>query len=112
MQSVTLTGTSLVRYVYEAIKLQKEGTGDQLSTLGNFSNVYVYFGSVSNPACARLINSSTPTHAPKFQAVVDRDVQRGGLGKEVRFGGGWKALLSPTTTSTTILLSIIIIDYL
>jgi hypothetical protein len=70
VEDVALTGTSLVRYVYQAMKLKREGAGDIRTTLTNFTNIYVYFGSVSNPACKRAISVHTETHAPKFAAVV------------------------------------------
>mmetsp|Transcript_39287 Transcript_39287/g.126108 ORF Transcript_39287/g.126108 Transcript_39287/m.126108 type:complete len:354 (+) Transcript_39287:1320-2381(+) len=75
VESVTLTGAALVRYIYQAIKLKREGAGDHMSTLGNFTNCYVYFGSVNMPACKRAISLHTESHAPKFAAVVRKVVE-------------------------------------
>ena len=75
VQDVELTGASLVRYMYKAIQEKREGAGDAHSNLPNFTNVYVYFGSVKMPACKRAIAIHTGTHAPKFEAVVTQVVE-------------------------------------
>lgn len=98
VERVMLTGTSLVRYMYQAIKLKREGAGDSGSTLGNFANVYVYFGSVNHPSCKRAISLHTDTHAPKFAAVVKKVIECRALREKcvVHCGkrAGYKALLA------------------
>eukprot|EP00928_Gymnodinium_smaydae_P078285 TRINITY_DN6210_c0_g1_i5.p1 TRINITY_DN6210_c0_g1~~TRINITY_DN6210_c0_g1_i5.p1 ORF type:complete len:398 (+),score=105.12 TRINITY_DN6210_c0_g1_i5:421-1614(+) len=98
VEDVELTGTSLVRYMYQAIKNKREGADDSVSTLANFTNVYVYFGSVNNPACKRSIKVHTETHAPKFEAVLQKVIECKGLQEKCvvhcRNRTGCKALLA------------------
>lgn len=90
-----LTETSLVRYVYQAIKLQKEGRGED--ALANYTNLYVYFGSASQPACKEILKNnpgSRPKFGPVVSAVVEAAKKREKCLVMIRRQTGYKALLA------------------
>ena len=90
-----LAGTSLVRYVYQAVKLHKEGKGDE--TLANYTNMYVYFGSAGQQACKQTLThnpDSRPKFGPVVAAVVEAARKRQKSLVMIRRQTGYKALLS------------------
>lgn len=90
-----LAGTSLVRYVYQAIKLQKEGKGEE--SLANYTNMYVYFGSSGQPACRQTLLHN-PESRPKFSPVIAAVVEAASRGEKslvvIRRQTGYKALVA------------------
>lgn len=90
-----LTGVSLVRYVYQAIKLHKEGKANE--TLANYTNMYVYSGSAGQPSCKQTLlhnPDSRPKFGPVIKAVVEAaQKQQKGL-VMIRRQTGYKALLA------------------
>lgn len=90
-----LVGLSLVRYVYQAIKLKREKKGEE--TLANYTNMYVYFGSSSNQACKQTLMcnmDSRPKFGPVIQAVVDAASKGQKSLVMIRRQTGFKAMLA------------------
>eukprot|EP00442_Polarella_glacialis_P017547 CAMPEP_0115086876 /NCGR_PEP_ID=MMETSP0227-20121206/22874_1 /TAXON_ID=89957 /ORGANISM="Polarella glacialis, Strain CCMP 1383" /LENGTH=809 /DNA_ID=CAMNT_0002476473 /DNA_START=82 /DNA_END=2511 /DNA_ORIENTATION=- len=94
VQRVELRSHALVRYLYQAIKLQREGKSDE--TLANYTNLHVYFGSVGIQACQTAIMRGR-NYCPKFTAVVSSVVEAASKSQKclvmVARKTGYKALL-------------------
>lgn len=90
-----LAGTSLVRYLYQAIKLQREGKGEE--TLANYTNMYVYFGTSNQPACKQTLLTN-PDSRPKFGPVISAVVAAANKREKslvmIRRQTGYKAMLA------------------
>lgn len=90
-----LAGTSLVRYLYQAIKLQREGKGEE--TLANYTNMYVYFGTSNQPACKQTLLTN-PDSRPKFGPVISAAVAAANKREKslvmIRRQTGYKAMLA------------------
>ena len=90
-----LAGTPLVRYLYQAIKLQREGKGEE--TLANYTSMYVYFGTSNQPACKQTLLTN-PDSRPKFGPVISAVVAAANKGEKslvmIRRQTGYKAMLA------------------
>lgn len=90
-----LAGCSLVRYVYQAMKLKREGKGEE--TLANYTNMYVYYGSSSQSSCKQTLKAN-PESRPKFGPVVDAVVAAANRKEKslvmIRRQTGYRALLA------------------
>ena len=67
LQRKELSSHSLTRYLYQAIRLQKEEKPEE--TLANYTNIHVYAGSAGQPACKAQI-MRYPNCRPKFTLAV------------------------------------------
>ncbi|CAJ1386502.1 unnamed protein product [Effrenium voratum] len=92
---VELKGVSLVRYVYQAMKLQREGKPKD--TLANYTNIYVYAGSSSQPSCQQTLlynPDSRPKFAPAMRTVIEAAKKRQKSLVMIGRKTGYKALLA------------------
>jgi len=69
---VELSGLSLVRYVYQAIRLEKEGKPED--SLANYTNMYVFANSSGNASCKETLLAD-PSSRPKFTAALKAVVE-------------------------------------
>ncbi len=81
--NVELHGTALARYLFQFIRLQRDGKeGKSLDAkLANYTNMHLYYASLHN--CLDAILSSPDERAPKLLRAVDLSAAAAGRGEKV-----------------------------